>query len=135
MTQFRPVGIKELELIAASDWKAFPPRLPWQPIFYPVLNFEYAEEIAHGWNTGDVNSGYCGFVTRFEVEDRFVERYDVQVAGSGKRHRELWVPAEELGDFNEHIAGRIEVVASYYGERFEGEVDEATELPVSLSAG
>ena len=32
----------------------------------------------------------------------------VQVAGSGV-HRELWVPAEELAEFNRHITGLIEV--------------------------
>ncbi len=33
---YRPVGPKELELIAASRYRDFPPRLPGQPIFYPV---------------------------------------------------------------------------------------------------
>ena len=39
---YRPVGPKELALIAASGHREFPPRLPGQPIFYPVLNEEYA---------------------------------------------------------------------------------------------
>ena len=43
---YRPVGPKELELIAASGYRAFPPRLPEQPIFYPVLNEEYANDIS-----------------------------------------------------------------------------------------
>ncbi len=132
MILFRPVGLKELERIAATQWRAFPPRLEWQPIFYPVLNFEYAEQIASGWNTKDINSGYCGFVTRFEVDDHYVSRYDIQVAGSGKTHQELWVPAEDLDEFNRHIVGAIEVVASYYGERFDGDVDPETSLPLSL---
>lgn len=33
---FRPVGPRELALIASSGYQAFPPRLPEQPIFYPV---------------------------------------------------------------------------------------------------
>jgi ADP-ribosylglycohydrolase len=37
VTLYRPVGPKELGLIRASGWRAFPPRLPEQPIFYPVL--------------------------------------------------------------------------------------------------
>jgi hypothetical protein len=41
-TLFRPVGQKELELIEAAGWRRFPPRLFWQPIFYPVLTEEYA---------------------------------------------------------------------------------------------
>jgi hypothetical protein len=36
-TLYRPVGKKELELIRASGFRAFPPRLPGQPFFYPVL--------------------------------------------------------------------------------------------------
>lgn len=36
MFLYRPVGLEELKLIAASNFRAFPPRLPEQPIFYPV---------------------------------------------------------------------------------------------------
>jgi hypothetical protein len=43
---YRPVGPKELKLIESSDYREFPPRLPEQPIFYPVLNEEYAAAIA-----------------------------------------------------------------------------------------
>jgi hypothetical protein len=39
---YRPAGPKELALIAASGCRRFPPRLPEQPIFYPVLNEDYA---------------------------------------------------------------------------------------------
>ncbi|MEL6443267.1 MAG: ADP-ribosylation/crystallin J1 [Bacteroidota bacterium] len=132
MTLFRPVGLKELELIAESGWRAFPPRLEWQPFFYPVLNVEYAEQIARDWNTTDDNSGHSGFVTRFDVDDAFVSRYDVQIVGSAKVHKELWVPAEELDAFNTHVLAPIEVVASYYGERFSGERDARSGLPTSL---
>ena len=66
-TLFRPVGVKELELIAESGYLGFPPRLYFQPIFYPVLNEEYATQIARDWNTKDEASGYAGYVTRFEV--------------------------------------------------------------------
>jgi hypothetical protein len=34
------------------------------------------------------------------------------VAG-GSLHTELWVPAEELEEFNRHIVGKIEVVAEF----------------------
>ena len=131
MILFRPVGLKELERIAAADWRAFPPRFSWQPIFYPVLNFPYAEQIAEGWNTKDENSGFCGFVTTFEVEEAFAARYDVQVVGSARVHQELWVPAEELEAFNQHLVGPIRVVAAYYGERFTGEIDGPSGLPRS----
>jgi hypothetical protein len=109
---YRPVGPKELELIAASGWREFPPRLPDQPIFYPVLNEGYAIQIARDWN---VPASGSGFVTRFEVDADFVARYPRQVVG-GREHEELWVPAEELAEFNRHIVGQIVVTAEFRAE-------------------
>jgi len=109
ITLYRPVGPNELALIEASGWRAFPPRLPGQPIFYPVLNEEYATQIARNWN---VKEGGAGFVTRFQVDALFVQRYPVQTVGSSI-HKELWVPAEELAEFNQHIVGEIEVIAEF----------------------
>lgn len=123
ITLYRPVGIKELELIAASGWKSFPPRLFWQPIFYPVLNEQYAIEIADGWNIFDEASGYCGIVTAFDLNDAYYANYKVQNVG-GNIHNELWVPAEELELFNQHIIGTIRVVSVFFGERFEMPADE-----------
>ena len=50
MILYRPVGQAEYDLIAQTDFAQFPPRLPEQPIFYPVLNQQYAHEIAEKWN-------------------------------------------------------------------------------------
>jgi len=110
-TLYRPVGPKELELIAASGYRAFPPRLPGQPIFYPVLNEEYAIQIARDWN---VRESGVGFVTRFAVNTALVRRYPPRTVGSSV-HKELWVPAEELDEFNRNIVGFIEVVATFGG--------------------
>ncbi len=132
MILYRPVGLKELELIAASGWTAFPPRLPYQPIFYPVLNFTYAEQIARDWNTKDAASGFVGFVTKFEVNDTYLAKFHIEVVGN-QTHQELWVPAEELVEFNQHIAGNITVEAVYYGQQFQGEIDSITNLPVSIT--
>jgi hypothetical protein len=129
MILYRPVGLKELELIAQADFKAFPPRLPEQPIFYPVLNFEYAEQIARDWNTK--SNSFAGFVTKFEVEDDYGHNFDVHVVGS-RIHQELWVPAEELAEFNRHILGKITVVAAYYGENFKGDIDPKNNLPKAI---
>ena len=115
---YRPVGLKELELIMLSDWKKFPPRLYWQPIFYPVLNEEYALQIARDWNTKDESSGYCGIVTTFNVVKDHFEKYAIQNVG-GAIHNELWVPAEELEEFNDNIVEGIRVRSAYFGERFE----------------
>jgi hypothetical protein len=116
-TLFRPVGIKELELIADADWKEFPPRLEWQPIFYPVLNQAYAEQIAKDWNTEDSFSGYCGIVTRFDINEAHFLQYKTENVGS-EMHNELWVPAEKLSVFNQNIIGRIEVANVFFGSEF-----------------
>jgi hypothetical protein len=109
LTLYRPVGPKELALIEATGWKQFPPRLPEQPIFYPVLNEEYASQIARDWNVPE--SG-AGFVTRFQVNAEFAARYPIQKAGS-KVHMELWVPADELAEFNRNIVGLIDVTQEF----------------------
>src|SRR4051794_33760342 len=106
---FRPVGPKELALIAASGHREFPPRLPDQPIFYPVLNEEYARQIARDWNGKASGAGY---VTRFQVMSAFLEKYPEQVVG-GSIHRELWIPAEDLPGLNRNIVGLIETIAEF----------------------
>ena len=113
---YRPVGPKELALVAASGHREFPPRLPGQPIFYLVLNEEYARQIARDWN---VPASGAGYVTRFAVRNEFVARYPIQTVG-GSVHQELWIPAEDLAEMNRNIVGLIEVIAEY---------KEATERP------
>ena len=109
---YRPVGRKELDLIQDARFRAFPPRLSWQPIFYPVLTEDYAIKIARDWNTKDVASDYVGYVTRFEVKTEYLSRYDVQTVG-GSEHQEYWIPADELDEFNANIVGLIEVIAEF----------------------
>ena len=98
-TLYRPVGQAELDLIRASHFRSFPPRLPEQPIFYPVLTEDYATQIARDWNTKDERSGFAGYVLRFQVRTDFLRKYDVHIVGSSS-HREYWIPAEELDEFN-----------------------------------
>jgi hypothetical protein len=107
---FRPVGSKELALIQESGYSAFPPRLLWQPIFYPVLNAENAIQIARDWNARDGNSGY---VTRFRIRTDFLRHYEVHRVGSAI-HQEYWIPAEDLEAFNRNIVGLIEVIAEFH---------------------
>lgn len=109
---YRPVGQKELDLIRDSGFRAFPPRLSHQPIFYPVMTESYAVQIARDWNTKDAASGYAGYVTRFRVPADFLARYPVQKVGSSNA-LELWVPAEELPEFNRRIEGKIEVIHEF----------------------
>ncbi|MEO5930558.1 MAG: hypothetical protein ABIR47_11545 [Candidatus Kapaibacterium sp.] len=114
ITLYRPVGRHELDLIEESSFGEFPPRLPEQPIFYPVLNEEYAVQIARDWNA-KYNSPRSGFVTRFQVAGEFLSRYDVHTVGASG-HREYWIPAEDLVEFNRNIVGPIEVIAEFHGE-------------------
>lgn len=116
-TLWRPVGVYELRLIANVDFAAFPPRLPEQPIFYPVCNEAYAAEIARKWNPKDTTSGYAGFVTRFEVLDTVARRYSRHLVGA-RRHEELWVPAEDLADFCSAFVGPILVTHGWLGQQF-----------------
>jgi hypothetical protein len=111
-TLYRPVGPAELKLIEASGWRAFPPRLPEQPIFYPVLSEEYAAQIAERWNVPESGAGY---VTAFDIDADYASSFEVRQVG-GREHKELWVPAEELERFNMHIVGRIRVVRSFTGD-------------------
>lgn len=111
---FRPIGSAELRLIEESGYREFPPRLPEQPIFYPVLNEDYAIRIARDWNA-KFNTDRIGFVTRFEVRTDYLKRYEVKTVG-GSEHQELWVPADELAEFNDNIVGTIQVVATFQGD-------------------
>ena len=109
VTLYRPTGPIELDLVRQSGWTRWPPRLPEQPIFYPVTNFDYAAEIASGWN---VKASGAGYVTKFSVRASFISRYEVHTVG-GSRHTEWWIPAEDLDALNDNIVGTIEVVAEY----------------------
>jgi hypothetical protein len=109
ITMYRPSGPKELELVRLSGFRRWPPRLPEQPIFYPVTNEQYAIEIASRWNVKDDGVGY---VTRFAVRGEFMSRYEIQRVG-GAHHTEWWVPAEELEQLNDNIVGLIEAIGEY----------------------
>jgi hypothetical protein len=111
-TLYRPVGKKELDLIRASGFRAFPPRLVSQPFFYPVTNEEYATQIARDWNTKDESSGYEGHVLKFSVRAVFLGRYEAHVVGSSM-HCEYWIPAGDLGELNQNIVSAIEIISSF----------------------
>lgn len=119
MKLWRPVGMHEMALVFEGGMTAFPPRLPSQPIFYPVLNRGYAEQIARDWNTEE--PPFAGYVTEFEIDDAYAERLPRRVVGRDE-HEELWIPAEELDDFNRSLAAPIRVVSAYFGPRFTGHV-------------
>ena len=110
VTLYRPVGPKELKLIESSGFSGFPPRLPEQPIFYPVTNEGYATQIARDWNTKEGDK--LGFVTRFAVREDFLSQYERKIVG-GRAHEEYWIPAEHMDRFNAAIVGKVEVIKRF----------------------
>ena len=113
MILYRPVGTKELQLIAESNYCKFPPRLPEQPIFYPVLTEQYAVEIASRWNVTN-NLDHKGYVTKLEIYDDNSRQFEFHQVGDN-HNQELWIPSERLEEFNRHIIGKI-CVAAEFGE-------------------
>jgi hypothetical protein len=111
---FRPVGESELRLIAESGYRGFPPRLPGQPIFCPVLNEEYATQIARDWNAKDSQSK-TGYVTRFAVKTDYLSQFTAQKIGR-ELHLEYWITAEKLAESNQNIVGLIEVISDFHGK-------------------
>jgi len=109
VVMYRPTGPKDLELVRQSGFRRWPPRLPEQPIFYPVTNEQYAIDIASRWNVKDDGVGY---VTRFSVLRSFMQRYEIQTVGAA-HCTEWWVPAEELEALNDNIVGLIELIGEY----------------------
>jgi tetratricopeptide (TPR) repeat protein len=121
MLLYRSVSLQELELIYDSGMKVFPARLPQQPIFYPVLELEYARQIASEWNAESGQS--AGYVTQFKVDDPYISQFEKHAIGESQR-QEFWIPAEELEEFNRHIIGDIKVVEAHFGDEFQGFVPE-----------
>ena len=118
VTLWLPTEPKEMELVRAGGSRRWPPRLAEQPIFYPVLNEQYATKIARDWN---VPASGVGYVTRFDVEAEYLSQFPVRQAG-GRDILEYWIPADRLEEFNDHIVGNIVEVAKF--ELVDGEVVE-----------
>jgi hypothetical protein len=133
-TLFRPIGVRELELVLRSGARAFPPRLPEQPFFYPVLNVGYAEQIARDWNASDEFSGHAGFVTSFDLPAEYLDPFEVRVVG-GREHQELWIPADQLPELNTRLTSRIRVLSAFYGPGYAGDAGpHVQELARTLAA-
>lgn len=123
MTLFRPIGLHELGLIWDAGMREFPPRLPHQPIFYPVAKASYARQIAQEWNVSDANSAFAGLVTSFDVDADFLSNFVPHKVGSSE-HAEYWIPANVLGEFNAAIRGTIRVQEGFFGKDFAGHIPD-----------
>lgn len=117
VTLFRPVGMGELILINSENFTKFPSRLISQPFFYPVLDRDSAIQIAKHWNTNDEFSGYFGAVLEFQIPKYYFDKFEQHNVG-GKNHNELWIPSEQLEEFNDNIKSKIKILDLYYGEKF-----------------
>ena len=111
-TLYKPVSQKELDLIKRSGWKAFPSELKEQPFFYPLMKEAYAVGISKECITPAYGVSY---ITRFQIDVDFVSKYKIRNIGPN-RQQELWIPTEELVEFNQHIVGEIEVVGTVTSE-------------------
>ena len=120
---FRSIGVQELALLWETGMREFPPRLIQQPIFYPVVNLEYARQIARTWNAPDANSGFAGFVTQFDMSSTYLTKYELHTAGSDA-HREYWIPVREMPSFNKAINGLISVEDAFFGPEFAGDIPD-----------
>lgn len=109
VTLYRPVGPKEYKLIKDSGFTEFPPRLPEQPIFYPVVTEAYAIKIARDWN---VKASGIGYVLKFRVDSKFMKNYPV-INAAGRQYQEHWIPSEKLPEFNKAIVGKIKTIHTY----------------------
>jgi hypothetical protein len=108
---YRPVGQAEMDLIPASRFREFPPRLPDQPIFYPVLTEEYATQIARGWNTKDERSGCVGYCCDFKCRRSFSVSTTCLLL-EAESTANTGFPLREL---NANIVGEIELVSEFHG--------------------
>ena len=104
-TLYRPLGRAELDLVEASGYRRWPPRLPEQPIFYPVTNEQYAIEV-NRWNVEQYGEG---FIAKFEVLRSFMKGYKIHQVGQA-HHTEWWIPAADLEALNDAIVGKIEII-------------------------
>lgn len=122
MILYRPVSLQELDLIYDGGMKGFPAGLPKQPIFYPVLQLNYARKTASKWNSKSGQS--AGYVTQFKVEDAYMSRFETHAVGKSE-FEEYWIPAEEVEEFNRHILGPIKILEAYFGDSFQGFIPDA----------
>lgn len=81
------------------------------------LTFCLTETLAEKWNTKDEFSGYCGIITKFDLPTDYLQKYEVHNVG-GFIHNELWVPSDDLNEFNSNIIGQVEIVKVFIGTNF-----------------
>jgi hypothetical protein len=125
------VGHAKFDLIRASGFRKFPPQLPRQPYFYPSQKEEYAVQIARDWNTKDSNSGFVGYVLRFDMLSSYLDTFEVHTVGDSC-HREYWIPAADLEEFNRNIVGPIRALAWF---KLQAESGEARAFDLGDSGG
>ena len=115
---FRPLDLPELKGICDSGYGRFPTRQTWQPIFYPVADLSYAEQIAYECHV-NASSGYGGFVVQFDVEERYMDSFKLP-RSTNATFQEFRIPAESLPELNRQLQGDIQLVSSFYTSDYRG---------------
>ncbi|RYD52190.1 MAG: ADP-ribosylation/crystallin J1 [Sphingobacteriales bacterium] len=108
-TLYHTVSESGLQALQTLRWRGLPPCA--EAAFYPALTRQFALETTRLWKLPEWGTGY---LTRFKISARYVRDFEVQSL-SGEVYEELWVPTEELGAFNQHIVGKIEVLQVLHG--------------------
>lgn len=121
VTLWRSVGQSELDLVASLRWRAWPPRLPNQPIFSAAGDRRYAVQIGRERN---VPAEGVGYVVKFDVARSFLDRHQGYQGGPCDE-REYRIPGDEVADLNAHLVGAITESADYRGPVSDVEFVEA----------
>ena len=117
MELYRPLSAEEYR---AVEEKGFPPRSEEQPLFTALLSEEGATQIARHMRIAKTAENLI-YVVSFLVDDAYIRQFPVQHANERNR-RALWIPADEVDILNQHLIGKIRLIASYQIDRSDGEV-------------
>jgi hypothetical protein len=50
----------------------------------------------------------------------YISKFEIKIVGNNT-HKEIWIPAVELSEFNNHIIDKIKVSEAYYGDKYTGD--------------
>ena len=120
MELYRPLSAEEYRAVEEKGFTGFPPRSEEQPLFTALLSEEGATQIARHMRISKTAENLI-YVVSFLVDDAYIRQFPVQHANERNR-RALWIPADEVDILNQHLIGKIRLIASYQIDRSDGEV-------------
>ena len=120
MELYRPLSAEEYRAVEEKGFTGFPPRSEEQPLFTALLSEEGATQIARHMRIAKTAENLI-YVVSFLVDDAYIRQFPIQHANERNR-RALWIPADEVDILNQHLIGKIRLIASYQIDRSDGEV-------------